>query len=108
MSSTLNRTFIRCVAFKLLPISAYPSCLALKAKIRGRFKVTTESRHSIPVAANTIDRNFDVNKPNRVWTADIGYAQTLEGGLYLAVDALAMDYWRRTPQTELLHHSDFI
>ena len=70
--------------------------------------MTTESRHSIPVAANTIDRNFDVNKPNRVWTADIGYAQTLEGGLYLAVDALTMDYWRRTPQTDLQHHSDFI
>jgi transposase InsO family protein len=104
--------------------------LGLKAKKRRRFKVTTESRHSFPVAANILDRKFDVEKPNSVWTADISYVWTLEGWLYLAVimdlfsrqivgwaidkrikkqlalDALAMAFWRRKPLPGLLHHSD--
>jgi transposase InsO family protein len=53
--------------------------LGLKAKIRRRFKATTDSRHSFPVAANVLDRKFDVEKPNSVWTADISYVWTLEG-----------------------------
>jgi len=104
--------------------------LGLKAKKRRRFKVTTASRHSFPVAANILDRKFNVEKPNSVWTADISYVWTLEGWLYLAVvmdlfsrqivgwaidkrikkqlalDALAMAFWRRKPLPGLLHHSD--
>jgi putative transposase len=104
--------------------------LGLKAKAPRRYKVTTDSRHSFPVAANVLDRKFDVNEPNKVWTADISYIWTLEGWLYLAVvmdlfsrqivgwamnkrmkkqltlNALAMAYWRRKPPKGLLHHSD--
>jgi transposase InsO family protein len=104
--------------------------LGLKAKVRRRFKITTESRHSFPVVANILDRQFDVDKPNRVWTADITYVWTLEGWLYLAIimdlfsrqivgwaidkrikkqltlNALAMAFWRRKPLPGLLHHSD--
>ena len=42
--------------------------LGLKAKAPKRYKVTTDSRHSFPVAANLLDRKFDVDKPNTVWT----------------------------------------
>ena len=104
--------------------------LGLKAKISKRYKVTTDSRHSFPIAPNVLNRNFDVGGPNRVWTADITYVWTLEGWLYLAVimdlfsrqivgwsmdkrmkkqltlDALAMAYFRRKPSQGLLHHSD--
>ncbi len=104
--------------------------LGLKAKMRRRFKVTTDSRHSFPAAPNVLDRRFDTRKPNTVWTADISYVWTMEGWLYLAVvmdlysrqivgwaldkrikkqltlDALSMAYWRRKPQPGLLHHSD--
>jgi len=104
--------------------------LGLKAKISKRYKVTTDSRHSFPIAPNLLNRNFDVDAPNRVWTADITYVWTLEGWLYLAVvmdlfsrqivgwamskrmkkqlalDALAMAYFRRRPSQGLLHHSD--
>jgi putative transposase len=104
--------------------------LGLKAKAPKRYKVTTDSRHSFPVAANLLDRKFDVDKPNTVWTTDITYVWTLEGWSYLSVvldlysrqivgwamdkrikkqltlDALAMAYWRRKPPSGLLHHSD--
>jgi transposase InsO family protein len=68
--------------------------------------------------------------PNRVWAADISYVWTLEGWLYLAVvmdlfsrqivgwaahrrinkqlalEALAMAYFRRKPADGLMHRSD--
>jgi transposase InsO family protein len=59
--------------------------LGLKAKTPRRFKLTTDSRHSFSVAANVLDRNFDVDAPNKVWTADISYVWTFEGWLYLAI-----------------------
>ena len=104
--------------------------LGLRAKRRQRYKVTTNSRHTYPVAANVLNRNFDVAKANQVWACDITYIWTLEGWLYLAVvmdlfsrqivgwamdkrmrnkltlDALKMAYWRRQPSNGLLHHSD--
>ena len=104
--------------------------LGLKVKKTKRYKVTTDSRHSFPVAPNLLDRQFEVGAPNTVWTADITYVWTLEGWLYLAVimdlysrqivgwamdkrmkaqlviDALTMSYWRRKPAPGLMHHSD--
>ena len=97
---------------------------------RRKFRRTTDSRHNRPVAANLLNRNFDVDQPDRVWCADISYVWTLQGWLYLAVildlfsrkvvgwamsnrinaqlvvDALRMAYWRRKPPAGLLHHSD--
>ena len=104
--------------------------LGLKAKAPRRYKVTTDSRHSFQTAPNVLDRQFDVQTPDSVWTADISYMWTLEGWLYLAVvmdlysrrivgwamdkrmktdlvlNALAMAYWHRKPPKGLLHHSD--
>jgi len=37
------------------------------------------------VADNTLDRQFEVNAPDRVWVTDITYIRTHEGWLYLAV-----------------------
>ena len=46
---------------------------------------TTDSKHSLPVAENLLDRNFAAEKPEQVWLADITYIPTGEGWLYLAV-----------------------
>ena len=104
--------------------------LGLKAKAPKRYKATTDSRHEFPTAPNLLDRQFEVDSPNKVWTTDITCVWTLEGWLYLAVvidlfsrqvvgwaidkrmkrqltlDALSMAYWRRKPLPGLLHHSD--
>jgi len=104
--------------------------LGLKVKVSRRYKLTTDSRHSYPVAQNLVNRNFEVSSPNATWTADITYVWTLEGWLYLAVvmdlcsrqivgwamdrrmkkkltlEALAMAYFRRKPAPGLIHHSD--
>ena len=50
-----------------------------------RFRKTTDSSHSQPVAENVLDRRFDVPGPNRAWVTDITYIWTWEGWLYLAV-----------------------
>lgn len=60
-------------------------CLGLRAKTSCKFKRTTDSRHTLPVAPNTLDRCFSVDKPNQVWVGDITYLRTAQGRLYLAV-----------------------
>lgn len=105
----------------------------LVAKLKRRFRVTTHSKHSFPIAPNLLERRFGVDKvegPDRIWVGDITYVPTREGWLYLAVlidlatrrvvgwsmkptlhasltlDALRMTLSRRRPTAGLIHHSD--
>ena len=102
----------------------------LKVKRPKRFKKTTDSRHSLPVAPDRVNQQFTVEQPDRIWCGDITYLWTLEGWLYLAViidlysrkvvgwamdrhlrtslvlEALRMAYWRRKPAPGLIFHSD--
>jgi putative transposase len=55
------------------------------ARHKRRYKVTTDSKHGLPVANNLLDRNFTPTAPNQVWTSDITYLWTDEGWLYLAI-----------------------
>jgi transposase InsO family protein len=60
----------------------------LRGVCRQKFRVTTQSRHREPIAANVVDRQFTptaIGERDRVWAADITYCWTLEGWLYLAV-----------------------
>jgi len=58
---------------------------ALTAKRARKFKVTTTSRHALPVCDNVLARNFQTVCPDQVWTSEITYLWTDEGWLYLAV-----------------------
>lgn len=102
----------------------------IKARAKRKYKATTDSNHSLPVAENLLDRNFKPEAPDQVWTSDITYLATDEGWLYLAVvidlfsrqvvgwsmkphmktelvsDALRMAWFRRHPETGLIFHSD--
>jgi transposase InsO family protein len=102
----------------------------IQAKTVRKFRHTTDSNHSLPVADNVLDRQFDPTAPNEAWVADITYIPTREGWLYLAVvedlysrmvvgwsmdatmtsrlvvDALEMAVQRRLPGAELVAHSD--
>jgi transposase InsO family protein len=102
----------------------------LQAKARKKFRATTDSKHSLPVAPNLLKRNFQADAPNRVWTGDITYWWTEEGWLYLAVvidlfsrqvvgfamaermtrqlviDALELAWFQRRPERGLIFHSD--
>lgn len=102
----------------------------LVARRRRRFRVTTDSRHALPVAPNVLARQFACPVPDTAWVTDITYIWTVEGWLYLAVildlcsrlavgwamseritddltlNALRMALARRRPPQGLLHHSD--
>jgi transposase InsO family protein len=57
----------------------------IKAKRVKKFKRTTDSRHSLPVAENVLACDFTATRLDEVWTSDITYVWTAEGWLYLAV-----------------------
>jgi putative transposase len=56
----------------------------LRAKAARKYKATTNSNHSLPVAANLLQQNFHADRPNQAWVSDITYIATDEGWLYLA------------------------
>jgi putative transposase len=58
--------------------------LGLRCKQKRKFKVTTDSKHTLPVADNLLGQQFKVYEPNTVWVSDITYVPTDEGWLYLA------------------------
>jgi len=64
----------------------------IRAKTRRRFKITTHSGHSYPVAANLLGKELQMVRPNQVWVSDISYIWTQEGWLYLSV---IMDLYSR-------------
>lgn len=102
----------------------------LASKTKRKFKVTTDSKHTLHVAPNLLQRQFYVAKPNRVWAGDITYIPTQNGWLYLATvmdlysrkivgwsmdttmtatlvnDALTMALWHRKPGKGLIWHTD--
>jgi len=101
-----------------------------RAKAAKKYKATTNSNHSLPVAPNLLEQNFEANSPNQKWVSDITYIWTEEGWLYLAVvlelysrrvigwaiaermtaslvcDALMMALWRRRMPKDVIVHSD--
>ena len=102
----------------------------LRARQKRRFKRTTDSLHSFPVAPNLLDQDFTASGPNEKRGADISYVWTKEGWLYLAVvidlfarrvvgwassdrlrkelplAALRRALLMRRPPKGLIHHSD--
>lgn len=64
----------------------------IKSKTKKRFKVTTNSKHKLPVAKNLVEMKFNPERANSLWTSDITYIRTREGWLYLAV---ILDLWSR-------------
>jgi putative transposase len=59
--------------------------LGVCARLKRKFKATTDSAHELPIAPNVLARNFVTSEPDQAWVADITYISTAEGWLYLAV-----------------------
>ena len=102
----------------------------ISCKQRRRYVVTTQSGHNLTTANNILNRNFNIEKPNRAWVSDITYLWTNEGWLYIAAvldlfsrrivgwsmadnmrtdlveNAFTMAKLRRCPLSGFLHHSD--
>ena len=58
--------------------------LGLRCCQKRRFKFTTDSHHTLPVAENLLAQKFVASAPNQIWLTDITYIPTGEGWLYLA------------------------
>jgi transposase InsO family protein len=95
-----------------------------------RFRKTTDSNHTDPIAPNVLERNFHVELPDTAWVTDVTYVFTDQGWLYLAaildlfsrrvvgwaaransdrvlaLAAVSMAVTLRDPAAGLIHHSD--
>jgi putative transposase len=102
----------------------------LAGRTKRRFRKTTDSKHTFPIAPNVLERDFTTTAPNQAWVTDITYLWTREGWLYLAVMldlfsrrvvswatsatvdrhlalvALTTALRNRRPSAGLVHHSD--
>ena len=102
----------------------------IRAKTVKKWRATIQFQHRFSVAANSLDCQFAVEAPNRVWAGDLTYVWTTEGWLYLAgvldlhsrrivgwamgptidsalvLSALSMATLHRSPPPGLLFHSD--
>jgi putative transposase len=58
--------------------------LGIRCKQKKKFKATTDSKHTLPVAENLVNQQFKAAAPNQIWLTDITYIPTEEGWLYLA------------------------
>lgn len=100
------------------------------ASVPKKWTRTTDSVHDLKVAPNTMNRDYSVEGPDRLWLTDISYIHTTEGFIYIAAildafsrrivgyavanhmrtelceEALKMALRNRRPQKGLLHHSD--
>lgn len=102
----------------------------LAARCKRRYRGTTDSEHSLPLAPNVLGQDFVVAGIDTVWAGDITYVPTQEGWLYLAIlidlasryvvgwstsesledeltlSALDQALEARRPAPGLIHHSD--
>lgn len=102
----------------------------LKSKVRRKFVVTTDTKHNLKASPNLLNRDFDVDRPNNVWSSDITYLRSRAGWLYLVVfldlfsrrvvgwcvstslghetvlTALSRAVWQRRSEPGLMIHSD--
>lgn len=103
---------------------------SIKSKRKTKWKATTNSNHSLPVAPNLLEQNFNVKESNTVWVGDITYIWAEEGWLYtsivkdlctkdvvgyamgdrmtkeLVIKAMEMAIRKEAPKAELIFHSD--
>jgi transposase InsO family protein len=56
-----------------------------RAKAAKKYKATTNINHSLPVAPNRLEQNFEADTLDQKWVSDITTIWTEEGWLYLAV-----------------------
>jgi len=115
----------RCTVERLMPAAGVVGVQ------RGKRLRTTIADSQADRPADLVERNFKAHRPNDLWVADITYASTWEGWLYVAfildvfsryiagwqistsletqlvLDALEMAIWRRDLTAgPLRHHSD--
>jgi len=57
--------------------------MGIKSVLRRKFVVTTDSKHTLPIAANVLDRDFNSNKLGTRWVSDITYIRVDDNWNYL-------------------------
>lgn len=81
VKAQLNRDGIRCGKNRVARLMRQNG---IYSRLRRKYKATTNSNHSYPVAPNLLKQDFSSDTPNQKWVGDLTYIATDEGWLYLA------------------------
>ena len=105
-------------------------CAGIQGVHRRKRGRTTFRDVDVAPAPDLVERNFTVDRPDKLWVSDITYVRTWSGWLYVAItldvfsrrivgwamgehlrtelvlEALDMALWSRQPGAGLIHHSD--
>lgn len=57
--------------------------LGLRSILKRKFVITTDSKHSYPIAKNVLNRNFESNSIGKRWVSDITYIRVKDDWNYL-------------------------
>lgn len=68
-----------------ITVAKYMKEMGLKSKLGRRFRQTTDSKHSYPVANNLLNQNFKSTEIGKKWVSDISYIPVKEGFIYLTI-----------------------
>lgn len=103
---------------------------SIQSKMARKFVITTDSKNTMQPAPDQLQRQFNVDAPDKAWVSDTTFIPTRQGWLYLAVvielysrqiigwamsdrnntqlvqDALTMAIWRRGKIDSVIVHSD--
>ena len=102
----------------------------IQSKMAKKFVITTDSKNTMQPAPDLLQRDFEIDMPDKAWVSDTTFIPTRQGWLYLAViielysrqvlgwamgdrnnsqlvqDALTMALWRRGKVDSVVVHSD--
>jgi len=112
-------------------VAHYMKEMGIQSKLSKKYKITTDSNHSEPVANNILNRSFEMDIPSKAWVSDITYIPVVGGFLYLTsvidlfdrkiigwsvsenmasestvIPAFNMAVSNRKPQMQMIFHSD--
>jgi len=69
----------------------------LRSIVRRKYRATTDSKHSHPVADNLLQRNFTTDGPDKVWVSDISVLQQRRMELVSILREKLHERWRNRP-----------
>ena len=83
----------RSFSAKNIPTERMMCNIDIRTCHKRRYKVTTDSKHRLPITNNLFARNVAPKAPHQIWTSDILYLSAGGGWLYVVIVLNLFSHW---------------